>query len=1094
MKKRVLALLLSGSMLFSGIGTAKAAEPEAFTGDASGDEVELTQEDESRGADYEEIEESFDETIEGSDLSSDIETDSEDTVFATGLNRGEREYEILRGDAYEDAEFEAVYDSRYINRNLPPLRDQYPYGTCWAFATMALAEINLMKNGIYSTPDLSELHLSYFAYNTVVDPLGGTEGDYRTFRNKELLDYGGDFERAFDTLHKWTGAASESKVPYSWGSQALRSGLSEALAYDDQVHIESSYMAQVDMKAFRSSRNLSALNPIKKMITDYGAAGIYFGAVNSMQGVTSQKIYSSTYKSYYNSTPMTSNHAVVVVGWDDNFPKENFAKTAPGNGAFLVRNSWSTNGSLDNMDYTGYFWMSYYEATLDNYFYAVKAAKADKYTYNYQYDGYSSGYYGLADMGANVFTVNGNKKGKGEFIDAVSFYSMAEGTSYKIEILRNVKDTPNSGVSAGVTTGTTEFAGYQTVRLNTPVLVSEGSKFAVCVTLGSKALMYDANIADDNYQVSAKAGQSYWGYGTKWYSWDYNFRIKAYTEDAGSSDIDPTPAPPDTGLKEITLKRQTNAKWNGERWVMVSRIVPQYNPSDYVPRGKMAFSSSDPSIVSVDTDGILTFKKVGKVIITGTVDGVKGSIEISSSSYDIPAPIEEPGGGSDDNPGGDPIDDPGEDPIDDPGEDPIDDPGEDPVDDPDVDPVEDIDDWGDVDDDFVRDYFDNNASKVPEEIWYVVGDDVIDSYDDDSSELPYEKTYTGKKITFNSDISVYFGKSRLKSGKDYSISYAKNVAPNTGSEVKPSFTVKFKNKNYINRKFFFSIEKADLKSAVVTSGSVVAVAKGKKKLGSIKPKVSFGGKALKAGRDYRLEYTGKGGVIENPSGIVLDEEQSEYNINIIATDTGFFEGKTLNTVKVVVYNAKDSDIAKASGFKAKGRDGKALKFNYCDIKKSSDIPGKFRSGDAVVYYKNRPLKYGYDYEVIGIEADYSSVGTHKVCIAGKKGDLRYMGSKVISFKVLPYDFSRDSEAASRLSIRVSAEKYTGSAVKPTPVVYFTGPDGKVQELVNGVDYTVSYKNNILAASSDDINAPKVIIKGKGRFKGTATKTFSIVAD
>ena len=65
----------------------------------------------------------------------------------------------------------------YVTPELPPLRKQSPYGTCWAFATTALVEINLMKNGFMSDPDMSELHLAYFTYNTETDPLGGTEGD-----------------------------------------------------------------------------------------------------------------------------------------------------------------------------------------------------------------------------------------------------------------------------------------------------------------------------------------------------------------------------------------------------------------------------------------------------------------------------------------------------------------------------------------------------------------------------------------------------------------------------------------------------------------------------------------------------------------------------------------------------------------------------------------------------------------------------------------------------------------------------------------------------------------------------------------------------
>ena len=62
---------------------------------------------------------------------------------------------------------------------MPANRNQNPYGTCWAFSSVGLAEFDLIHDGeADKTIDLSELSLAYFNYHTVVDPLGGTEGDY----------------------------------------------------------------------------------------------------------------------------------------------------------------------------------------------------------------------------------------------------------------------------------------------------------------------------------------------------------------------------------------------------------------------------------------------------------------------------------------------------------------------------------------------------------------------------------------------------------------------------------------------------------------------------------------------------------------------------------------------------------------------------------------------------------------------------------------------------------------------------------------------------------------------------------------------------
>ena len=67
-------------------------------------------------------------------------------------------------------------------------------------------------------------------------------------------------------------------------------------------------------------------------------------------------------------------------------------------------------------------------------------------------------------------------------------------------------------------------------------------------------------------------------------------------------------------------------------------------------------------------------------------------------------------------------------------------------------------------------------------------------------------------------------------------------------------------------------------------------------------------------------------------------------------------------------------------------------------------------------------------------------------------------------------------------IRLAATVYFYNGAPRTPVAVLTD-NGK--KLKKGTDYTVSYKNNINAGTA------KVIIKGKGNYTGTVTKTFTI---
>ena len=66
--------------------------------------------------------------------------------------------------------------------------------------------------------------------------------------------------------------------------------------------------------------------------------------------------------------------------------------------------------------------------------------------------------------------------------------------------------------------------------------------------------------------------------------------------------------------------------------------------------------------------------------------------------------------------------------------------------------------------------------------------------------------------------------------------------------------------------------------------------------------------------------------------------------------------------------------------------------------------------------------------------------------------------------------------------KIADQTETGKAVTPKPVVKF---DGKT--LVEGTDYTLSYKNNVKAGTAT------VTITGKGGYTGTTSATFKIVA-
>ncbi len=552
---------------------------------------------------------------------------------ATGFVAPEHPLEVTHYDNESDASFDGSDEvaslKSYTTELLPPLRNQNPYGTCWAFASTALVEINLMKKGLMSSPDLSELHLAHFAYRSVVDPLGGTEGDYINDPDAFDLDAGGNFERAFDSYATWIGAADESIAEYKTQAAMVQAlGLQDSIAYEDVAHITGCYTEIVRVDQFRSSKDLSMLLPIKKLIYNYGAAGITFGAANGLVAEYDNNIYSKTNNAYYNPNVTTQNHAVVVVGWDDNFSKDKFPTAAPGNGAFLVRNSWTDGSYGDSQSYSGYFWMSYYEGSLGSYFYGIEAELSDNYDNNYQYDGNSGihGYYSY-DAGANVFTAHADGGENGEELKAVSFETSGTNLSYTIEVYKNVGSKLPSGnlVSSATTKGTTTFAGYQTVKLNDSVMLEKGEKFAVVVKLDSDiyALVAPVSCSDTYSKASSQSGQSYRVIGNSWsdIGKNANFSIKAFTDNASAGTaVEPT---------DITFKNITDGKLElgvEEGFYLQSAVVPS-NAS----KRTITYTSSNSSIAKVSNAGNIIGVAEGKATITATIEGtnISKTIEVT---------------------------------------------------------------------------------------------------------------------------------------------------------------------------------------------------------------------------------------------------------------------------------------------------------------------------------------------------------------------------------------------------------------------------------------------------------------------------------
>ena len=441
----------------------------------------------------------------------------------------------------------ATLPSSYDSRNygyITSVKNQNPYGTCWTFGTMAPIEAYMIKHGIINkdtgaaattSMDLSEYHLAWFNYTNAYDKLGMLTGDSSKPVGSTFLDLGGNGAMATFTLMRWAGPASEATSALKY-SNASTSGLNSQYAYNYNV-------AHVTDVTWIPTANRNA---VKEAIMEYGAATIsYYHADTYLNSSTGAYCFKQS-AAYGSNNYQYANHAVTVVGWDDNYSKSNFKSSygPSSNGAWIIKNSWGSSWGK-----SGYFYLSYEDtASLNDTCYFYKVANLDNYANCYQYDG-TGNFVNYQSMGnncqiANVFTAKGTQS-----LQAVAIAPWDEATTYTLKIYKNpTTGNPSSGTLMTTQNGYFEYSGYFTIPLYNPVALSAGDTFSVVFTLSTpSADPDDGKYVHIPYDATAETSWTKWthaNHGNSSYykeangSWtdvpnNGDFRIKAYTNDAG---------------------------------------------------------------------------------------------------------------------------------------------------------------------------------------------------------------------------------------------------------------------------------------------------------------------------------------------------------------------------------------------------------------------------------------------------------------------------------------------------------------------------------------------------------------------------------
>ena len=399
-----------------------------------------------------------------------------------------RELDILAAGAGGAPVFPRTFDLRELGA-LSPVRDQDPYGTCWAFASLASLESTFLKAG-KGAFDFSEWHLAYFAYVDEGSSLPAFTAIAPGFGSDPIFDQGGSVFQAAALLARWTGAVAESTRPYQnvspWPESSRPSASDRAAK-----RLENVFLIQ--------GEGLLDEEAVKYALMRWGAV--------SVRVVWDDGAYSGEDFSYYNVPETGGGHIVTIVGWDDDFPAGNFVADPGRDGAWIVRNSWGTGWGEE-----GYFYLSYAEPTLG---YPAVFLGGDNNAFDriYQYD--PLGWVNNIGAGsetawfANIFESRGN-----ETLEAVSFYVPAPDASFRVEVRTGgAEGEPGSGELVSVMEDILGPSGYHTVRLTRNVPLSGGERFSVAVRVTTPGFLnpvaVESREAGYTEKADAEPGQSF---------------------------------------------------------------------------------------------------------------------------------------------------------------------------------------------------------------------------------------------------------------------------------------------------------------------------------------------------------------------------------------------------------------------------------------------------------------------------------------------------------------------------------------------------------------------------------------------------------
>lgn len=393
------------------------------------------------------------------------------------------------------------------NSAVTAVKDQSTTAICWAFASLSCIEQNLILKGYENASvDFSEASLAYVS---------------------AFADSASD--SPFDTGGNWINAA----VSLSIGKGLCYDDYEPLIPDDFDEMVISDYKTDVCEYQPKSIQRIDgSIGTVKNKILECGAVTVNYWVDDEYMSKDGNNYFDPQTDKHSDA-----NHSVSVIGWDDNYSRENFRENArpQSDGAWLVKGSW---GAF-NQD-GGYYWISYEEAELCDWCAYDMEERSDN-TYYHADSTDSMVYMDMPDglYAANVFTAESD-----ECLNRIGFLNIckAQALDYTATVYTSVSDSSPVGAKEISVNGTISGDGFYTVDLPKAVRLEKGEKFSVVICFEDSD--NEGGFVAESLNVShASSGESYYSVdGIGWTdvtdddSVCANVYINAYTEDVSEPD------------------------------------------------------------------------------------------------------------------------------------------------------------------------------------------------------------------------------------------------------------------------------------------------------------------------------------------------------------------------------------------------------------------------------------------------------------------------------------------------------------------------------------------------------------------------------